>query len=437
MKKGTIAVLVVLALVLLVSPRVIGRIAEQSVNDSLNWADDDGREVAITASEFERGWFTSHGQHRIELLPGDLYYETLAAFGFANTDKLPVLVVDTRLDHGLIPVSSLARENGSLLPGLGSAVSELSLELGDASLQPLPIMIYTDIGLSGAQKSQLIIGAGGVDTAYERVDWGSSEFVVSNSPAAQSFGLRGALSSFVVKSEIDTMIVGQLDIDIDLAATAFGFMVGKVQIELDSVAVIGPENTTTAGPVSIESDSSLNGDRIDADLVLNIENTPMALGGTGGVQLDARLVNADALALSEVMGNLDSLQPDYGYDYDFAELHASVLKLLEGGMQLHIEQLDILNQFGQITSRANLTIEPSDIDNYDWATAMLLLAGSADISLPKALVDFATQINPELHGVIGLGYLRKRDDFYTSEASVEGGVLTINGAPMNIPLSGF
>ena len=67
----------------------------------------------------------------------------------------------------------------------------------------------------------------------------------------------------------------------------------------------------------------------------------------------------------------------------------------------------------------------------------MLLNGSADFSLPKALVDMATQANPELHGVIGMGYLRKRDEFYLMEASFADSVLTINGAPTPIPLPGL
>ena len=115
MKKGIFALIIVVALAVLITPGVIGHLAEQGVNDSLEWVDSENGDFIITSNEFERGWFTSSGQHRIELLQGDL----------------PVLIVSTHLDHGLVPVSSLSRENGSLLPGLGSAVSTLGQELGD------------------------------------------------------------------------------------------------------------------------------------------------------------------------------------------------------------------------------------------------------------------------------------------------------------------
>ncbi len=420
-KKSSTALLVILALVVLITPGVIGHLAEQSVNDSLEWVDNENGAFIITATEFERGWFTSNGQHRIEFLTGEL----------------PVLVVNTRLDHGIIPVSSLSREHGSLMPGLGSAVSTLGLEHSDGSIEPLPVTIYSNIGLSGALRSRLIIEASGVDTAAERIDWGGSEFLITSSSVEQSFGVSGAFTSLAVKSEFETTIVGKLDIDLDLAATAYGYMVGAVHIALDSISIVGAEQTMTAGPISIDFDSSIDGDRITGDLALSIENSSMILGGSGGMQLVARLENADAVAFGKAMRSVDTMSTSYDYGYEFAELEEDLLSLLAGGMELHFDQLDILSPFGQFTSRASAAVEPSDNDDYTWATAATLLTGSADLSLPAALVDMATLADPDLHGVIGLGYLRKRGEFYVMEASFEDGVLTVNGAPMPIPLSGL
>jgi hypothetical protein len=420
-KKGIAALIIVVALAVLITPGVIGHLAEQGVNDSLAWVDSENSDFVITSTEFERGWFTSTGQHRVELLQGGL----------------PALIVSTHLDHGLVPVSSLFRENGSLVPGLGNAVSVLSRELGDGSIEPLPITIYTSIGLSGALESHLIIEASGIDTADERIDWGRSEFLITSSPVDQSFGVTGAFTSLAIKSENETAIVGEIEIDFALAATPYGYMVGAVQVALDSIAVIGAEQTMTAGPIVIDSDSSLDGDRISGDLTLNFENTPMLLGGTGGVQLVARLEDADAAAFGNVIRNIDTAWSLYGTAEVHDEFKDSWLQILAGGMELHFDQLDILSPFGQLTSRASATVEPSDSDDYTWSAVATRLNGSANLSLPKALVDMATQANPEMHGVIGLGYLRKRGEFYVMEASFEDNVLTVNGAPMPLPLPGL
>ena len=421
MKKGIVALFVIVVIAVLVSPGVIGRLAEQGVNDSLEWADNENGEFTITATEFERSWFTSVGQHRVELLRGDV----------------PGLVVTTRLDHGLIPVSSLSRENGSLLPALGSAVSTLGQELGDGSIEPLPITIYTRIGLTGALKSHVIIAAGGIDTAGERIDWGNSDFLISSRPIDHSFGITGTLSSLAVKSKNETAIVGKMEVDLALAATPYGYMVGAVHVALDSISVIGAAQTMSAGPIRIDSDSSLNGDRLNGELALSAADTPMLLGGSGSVQLVARLENADAAAIGEILRSAAAMQSSANYATGVAQLEDDVLMLLAGGVELHFDQLDILSPFGQFTSRASAAMPPSDNDDYTWTSAATLLAGSADLSFPKALVDMATQANPDLHGVIGMGYVRKRGEFYVTEASFEDSTLTINGAPTPIPLPGF
>lgn len=240
LKKGIFALLVAAVIAVLLSPRLIGHIVQQSINDSLERPAAQNGHFVISISDFVRGWFSSVGKYRVELLHADM-------------PQPLVLLVETRLDHGLVPVSSLSRKNATLMPGLGSAVSTLDQQFGDGSIEPLPITIFTHIGLTGALQSRVYIEGSG------------------------------------------------------------------------------------SGPIEI-------------DLALNFAEP------------------TDALPAEEV--------PDF-------------------------------------------------------------LSGSARLVIPEALVNMATQVNPDLHGLVGLGYLRKRGDFYVTEASIEDGALTVNGAPMPIPLPGL
>jgi hypothetical protein len=42
--------------------------------------------------------------------------------------------------------------------------------------------------------------------------------------------------------------------------------------------------------------------------------------------------------------------------------------------------------------------------------------------------------NPDAGAIVGMGYLRKKGDVYEMHAAYAKGLLTINGAPMPIPL---
>ncbi len=437
MKKGFVALLLALALIVLVSPGIIGRLAEKSVDESLDWAAGESSDVIVTTTGFERGWFTSAGQYRIELLPGDLYYKLLATFANAATDTLPVLIIDTHFDHGLIPVSSMARENGSLMPGLGSAISTLSVELADGSVVPLPGKLFSTVGLTGELQSRFVLGPDGIDIDRVRIDWGGTDFLFATNPNSGSVGVVGVLDSLAIESADETIIIDKIELDVDLAATSFGFMVGPAKITVDSFAFVSAEETITAGPLFMESDSTVDGRQLNAEMIFRIENVPIPTGGSGGVEVVARLEDADAAALGRLKRNIEAMRtadPDAAARID---LLGDLKHILAGGVKLHFDQLDISTPMGQVTSRLSAIVAASDDHDYTWTSAMMALDASAEFSFPEALVDFAIQLNPDLRAAIGMGFLRKQDDYYVMEAAFKQGLLTVNGAPMPIPLSGW
>ena len=187
MKKGVIALFVLLALVVIVSPGIIGKIAEKSVDDSLNRAAEGSGELLVTTSGFDGGWFSSEGEHRIELGDGSLR-DALSSVGENESDELPVLVINTRMDHGIIPVSSMTRDKGSLAPGLGSAVSTMRVEFGDGEAIDLPGTIYSDVALNGDLTSQYVLDAGSQEVDGGNVEWQPATINVTAD--ASSGGLR-------------------------------------------------------------------------------------------------------------------------------------------------------------------------------------------------------------------------------------------------------
>ena len=437
MKKGLLVLLLVLALVVLISPGIIGRLAEQGVNNSLEWAANEQGEVIVTSTGFKRGWFTSAGQHRVELIRGELYDSAATTFAAVSSGPLPALLIDTRLDHGVIPVSSMTRENGTLLPGLGSAVSTLSLEMGDGSVYPLPGTIFSNVGLSGVVESRFVLQPEGTDTENARIDWGGAEFLLTLDPTSGRIAVLGALNSVAVESDDQTVIVGKVDVDINLVNSGFGFMVGPASITMESFAVIGAMDTMTAGPLHFESDSLIEDGRLDADIVFRLDNSPTPMGGSGGMHLVARLENIDAAALGRFSRSLDAARNSAFDDMTSHALQQDAMQMLAGGLKIHFDQLDFNGPFGQITSRMSASVDRSDADDYTWATALMALDATADISVPQMLVDIATANNPDMHAAIGMGFLRKQGEFYIMEAAFKQGLLTVNGAPMPIPLSGL
>lgn len=432
MKKAIVVTLLALAVVVLLSPGIIGKLAERSVDDSFDWAEGSNDEISVTSTGFQRGWFTSAGQHRVELREGELYYLLLGAFG-TGVDSMPVLLIDTRLDHGLIPMSSLEREHGSLLPGLGSGVSTLSLELADGSVAPLPGKLYSTIGLTGELRTRLELRPDNRPVDGGQIDWSAAEFVLVSDVQRGSLALHGGLQALTIAGADETVTVGDFGVDLDLAASGHGFMIGPARLTLESLAVTGPLAALNAGPFFLQSESSIDDGRLDATVTLRIDRLPLPFGGIataggyGAVAVVARVEGVDAAALGNLKRRID------------AELDAedALLRLLAGGLAVHFDQFDVAGPLGQITSRFSATLAATDADNFSWAAALLALDASADLSLPAALVDMASAGVPELQAAIAMGFLQKKGDFYVLRAAFRQGLLNVNGAPLPIPLTGL
>ena len=72
MKRWLVLSLIALALLLLLSPGIIGRLAERGIDESLSQVSAERDDIDIAEESFERGWFSSEGRHRVALRYGSL-----------------------------------------------------------------------------------------------------------------------------------------------------------------------------------------------------------------------------------------------------------------------------------------------------------------------------------------------------------------------------
>jgi hypothetical protein len=91
---------------------------------------------------------------------------------------------------------------------------------------------------------------------------------------------------------------------------------------------------------------------------------------------------------------------------------------------------------GTVTSRARFDFPETDPVSSSWPALLLALTASADVRLPAGLVEMARAADPQASSLVALGFLKKDGDFYSLEAAYAQGLLTVNGAPLPIPLPG-
>lgn len=436
MKKGFVFLLLALAVIVLVSPGLVGRLAEESMDENLKWAATESQDVTITSQGFERGWFSSAGQHRIELRNGDVRDVLLVLAGDNGFDGLPALVIDTRIDHGLVPVTSMAREKGSLLPGLGSAVSTMRLEFENGDTVDIPGTIYSEVGLTGELQSNLILEPGTFSDGDETAQWGAIDVLITTSPSTNVVGFKGALDELAFVSPYNEVTIGPLHFEGDQQRTRFGPYVGDASFTIDEITMPSSWGQDSMGPISFTSTASIDDDALSGRTTVLLDDLPFGDFGRARIHIDISADNIDAEALGNLTRALDELNDNASNDEVRLALEDDLKQLLAAGFELHVVQLDIALQPGTVSATLNVEVDDTDPDTFVWTSALLALDATLDLSVPAELMDYAISLDPQVGAAVGMGFLRRNQDVYEMEAAFSDGLLTINGAPMPVPWLG-
>lgn len=451
-KKSVVIILVLVAAIVLVSPGIVGRLAERSMDENLNWAASEAGAVKVTSEHFERGWFSSAGQHRVELREGDLLAMLQLLAGPMVADDLPVLIINTRLDHGLIPVSSMSREQGSLAPGLGSAVSTLQVEFADGDVIDLPGTIYSKVALNGELESSYVLEPGSRSDGDATAEWSNVKIDVTTNPANGKVSHKGDLGMVSVAADGSRMILTELRFNGRQQPTHYGVTVGDLYVSLDGmaygeplgvlqdgdvVARVGDEVFQPAGGVRslrANAQSSLDGDRYDASATLNTEIVGAPQFDEMKVDFAVTLIGADAAAVGAIQRAAEAAAGTADPMAMYATLENDAKTLFANGFDFSIDRMNVTVPQGKVTSSMRFSFAASDPATFAWTSLLLGTEATIDLSIPVALADLLGADNPQLAMAIGGGYLVRKGDDYVLNAQMKKGLLTINGAPMPIPL---
>ncbi|MEX2126418.1 MAG: DUF945 family protein [Woeseia sp.] len=444
MKRWVVVLLVALAVIVLVSPGIVGRLAEQSLKNSISWAQSESDDLLVIEETFERGWFTAEGRHRIELKKGKLRAAVVGLTGREDAEWIPALLVDTRIDHGLVPVTSMSRKSGSLMPGLASTVSTLQFDPGNGDLIEIPGALYSQVRLSGETVSQYLLEAGSFDDQEAKVEWDGADVSLTTDPSTRSIGYDGAIEPFSVDSGDDSFRLGATEFKGNANRTDFGLAVGSISLEMDSLSVGRPlavdaATTTGFGKLTLDADSALDGDRVNGKSTMTIADVVVPGFGEIDMAIDVVLNGLDARSMQAIIGTLRDAQgaddPDAALAAVYPRIENDVQTFLSSGAEVRFDRLDVSLPHGEVTTKLSFKLpETAASGEFSWPALILALTASADIRVPVALMELAQSVNPQSGALIAMGILKKDGDFYVASAAYQKGLLTVNGAPMPIPL---
>lgn len=434
MKRWVVVLLVVLAAVILVSPGIVGRLAERNLESNLEWAAEKTGDAALTGGSFDRGWFTSEGTRRIEIRNEQLRSFIADLLDVPESAAPPVLIISTHLDHGLIPVTSMARESGSLAPALASAVSTVALDPGEGEPIAIPGKIVTRVGLTGASTSHYQLDAGSFEDPSTRVEWQGADVTVRLDPGEGSLGFEAVIEPLAVESGEDTVSLGRVALEGQQRATKYGFNVGNIDAEVASLR----SGDAGFGPLSLDAGTELAGERVHGTMAMRVQDVVMPGFGNVTTEMNIAVAGLDAASLRGIVAAVERAQASAAPERALANLYPAIRNdvqhLLAAGAELRVEQFDVLLPQGPVSSRLRLELPPTDPAAFSWAGLLLALHATADLSVPVAAMEMAQAMNPQAGALIAMGFLQKEGDVYRLHAEYAKGLLTVNGAPMPIPL---
>lgn len=429
-KKWVVALFLGLALVVLISPGLIGHFAEKSVDESIRSGTVESEDVMVSALNFERGWFTTEGQHRVEFKDSGATDRFRQLIGLPPDAPLPVLVVSTRIDHGIFPVASMSREDGSLAPGLGDAISTIRVEMPDGESIDLPGVINSSIGLTGSMRSTYELPAGTYAENSEGVRWSDGQLTVETHPSNPRIRFDAALDELEVLGGGTPVRLEGLDVAGEQAPSGFGFALGEVSARIGSIVAAGPP----VGPIETSASGRIDDGRLAIDFSLDMSSEALSAGRANTV-IDLHATGIDPVAFGRLLRRYQALAEDVGNpDALVRALDPELRQLAAGGFVLDLERLDVALPDGTLEAAVEVTVAENDADAGSWSSLLLATEATADVRVPEPLMTTLVQLNPEAGAAVGMGYLKADGDAYVTEIRYARGILTINGAPMTIPL---
>ena len=436
MKRWLVILLVLLALILLLSPGIVGRLAEQSIDSNLGYVEAENPDLRIESERFDRGWFSSEGRHRVSIRPGAVT-ELIGGDADPADGESITLVIDTRFDHGLVPITSLGRAEGTLRPGLASTVSTLKMERGDGAVVDLPGTVYSFMGLDGESTFHFLMDAGEQLAGNTRTRWNGADLTVQSSADRSQVSMRGTILPASIESYGVTTHIGEVDIDLDQDRGRFRFGIGSLALNVDSFSVQS-SGTQDSGFSRLElvTDSELDGNRVSGSGRLDLDG--LFLQDIGDVDVSSAFVldDVDVESLVAITAairneNINTL------GNNLPSIEGQLRQIAARGGRVAINSLDV--ELPQGSWQSSLSVEWPEGDEsaaFSLPSFLLRLEAAATVRLSRTLYDDIVQQFPDAAYLLATGMLQPMGDDLTMAASFSGGLLKVNGAPMPIPLGG-
>lgn len=434
MKRWLVVSLVLLALLVLLAPGIVGRLAETNIEENISWAESESPGVTIETESFERGWFTSEGRHRV-VLDGGRFRDAANQYQEATGNpELPSLIIDTQLEHGPLP-------GGSLFPGLATSVSTFQVDPGNGELFDVPGTLTSKVGLTGESDSHLLLEQGSFEHDGASFAWQGVDMNVTSNPANGAITVDGEIKPWKIIAEDAVVDISAVTISANQVRSDFGFNVGSVEMQVGEITLEEDANAFSIGGISLTANTSVDDARLDANSIFNMHKVTIPMFGEVDFDMDFTLTGADAAsarvigeAVQEAQGAID---PETALANLYPEIEDELQVLFSKGFEMRLDQLDVALPQGVIATKMTVDVAESDAaasGGFNWSSVLLNTTATIDMRIPGAIYEMASMMNPQAGSLVAMGLLVPDGEDFIMNAEYAQGLVNVNGAPMPIPM---
>ena len=360
----------------------------------------------------------------------------------SGNPELPSLLIDTRFDHGLLPVTSLSRDAGSLAPGLASTISTFQIDPGNGEPISLPGTLYSEVSLTGASDSRLLVETGSYQHEEALINWEGADLTIYSDRSSGKISVHGSIQPWSLTGDEGGARVGAIEIDADQVRTEYGFNVGPANVDLGAITIDADGEQLVFGGMAVKMDSDVDDGRVNSTATMTVSDVVIPGFGNVAMAMDTSMSRFDAASLGAVVVALRDAQasddPEMAIQMIFPEIEDDLQTLAKAGAEIRFDQLDVTLPQGTVATKIVVDIAEMDADaEFSWPAVLLAMTASIDLRLPEELYDLATMMNPQAGSLLAMGILQKDGDDYVMAAEYAQGLVSVNGVPMPIPIPGL
>jgi uncharacterized protein YdgA (DUF945 family) len=432
MKRWLVVSLVLLALLVLIMPGIVGRLAEQNIADNIEWAESDSPAVNIETERFERGWFTSEGRHRVALDAGQFREISEEYRQATGNEALPSLIIDTKLAHGPLP-------GGSLTPGLATSVSTFSIDPGNGETIEVPGSLTSEVALSGESDSHLLLEPGAAAFEGASFEWQGADMDFVSNPATGAIAVDGEIKPWTFIADDGRMNISAISVTADQSRSAYGFRVGSAAVQTGEITLEEDGAVFSIDGIAFSADTNIRDDRLDAESTFTIKSMTVPAFGKVDFDMDFIMTGADAASIGVIGAAVQEAQGAIDPEAALANLYPQIEEELEvlfkRGFEMRLDRLDIALPQGVIATKLDINVPESVGDvPLDWSSVLLNMTGNLDLRIPGPIYEMAAIMNSQAGALVSMGLLVQDGEDYVMNAEYAQGLFNVNGAPMPIPM---